>query len=81
VLLADDHASLRTALMPAVAGLEVCRAIRKMNPLVKVILLRAEDPLAIRDKGFRLGAFALLTKRDAADVLLTTIQEAHFGQD
>jgi CheY-like chemotaxis protein len=67
-------------LMPGLDGLEVCSAIREASPLVKVIILTAIEQPAISEKALAVGAFAVLTKRTVADLLLKTIHEATSSQ-
>lgn len=59
--------------LPNVDSLEVCRAIRRLHPAIKVIVFTAMDDSSVRQAFVGAGATAFVSKLAASD-LLETIQ-------
>jgi DNA-binding NtrC family response regulator len=66
-------------IMPGMSGVEVFRALKKIDPKVRVVLISGysftDEAKKIRDE----GALAFLEKPVAAQDLLSTISEATRG--
>jgi CheY-like chemotaxis protein len=65
--------------MPGIGGLQTCRQIRQSSPDVSVILVSASDRAAVQETGLAVGAFAVITKDEVPDRLLTAISECLSG--
>jgi DNA-binding NtrC family response regulator len=63
--------------MPGMDGLTVLREIKKLNPLIEVIMLTGHASLEVALEGMRSGAFDYLMKPAEIDELLYKIQDAH----
>jgi len=63
--------------MPGMDGLTALREIKKLNPLIEVIMLTGHASLEVALEGMRLGAFDYLMKPAEIDELLYKIQDAH----
>jgi DNA-binding NtrC family response regulator len=62
--------------MPGMDGIETLRAIKKLNPLVEIIMLTGHANLEVARKGMELGAFDYLMKPVDIDELLYKVQDA-----
>jgi DNA-binding NtrC family response regulator len=62
--------------MPGMTGLDTLRAIRKVQPLVKVILLSGHASINSAVEGMRLGATDFLLKPADLDDLLAKVEAA-----
>ena len=62
--------------MPGMNGLDALRAIRKLQPLVKVILLSGHASIDAAVEGMRLGASDYLLKPADLDDLLARVEAA-----
>jgi DNA-binding NtrC family response regulator len=62
--------------MPGMDGIETLRAIKKLNPLVEIIMLTGHANLEVARKGMELGAFDYLMKPIDIDELLYKLQDA-----
>jgi len=62
--------------MPGMDGIETLRAIKKLNPLVEIIMLTGHANLEVARKGMELGAFDYLMKPIDIDELLYKVQDA-----
>ena len=63
--------------MPGMDGLTLLREIKKLNPLIEVIMLTGHASLEVALEGMRSGAFDYLMKPAEIDELLYKIQDAH----
>jgi DNA-binding NtrC family response regulator len=63
--------------MPGMDGITVLREIKKLNPLIEVIMLTGHASLEVALEGMRAGAFDYLMKPAEIDELLYKIQDAH----
>jgi DNA-binding NtrC family response regulator len=63
--------------MPGMDGLTALREIKKLNPLIEVIMLTGHASLEVALEGMRSGAFDYLMKPAEIDELLYKIQDAH----
>ena len=63
--------------MPGMDGIEVLREIKKLNPLIEVIMLTGHASLEVALEGMRSGAFDYLMKPAEIDELLYKIQDAY----
>ena len=63
--------------MPGMDGLAALREIKKLNPLIEVIMLTGHASLEVALEGMRSGAFDYLMKPAEIDELLYKIQDAH----
>jgi DNA-binding NtrC family response regulator len=63
--------------MPGMDGIQTLREIRKINPLVQVIMLTGHASVEVAIQGMELGAFDYLMKPANLDELLYKIQDAH----
>jgi DNA-binding NarL/FixJ family response regulator len=66
VILLDLH-------MPKMDGLEACRRARELVPTAGVIILTADDDVALKEASLKAGASAFLPKRGAIDFLLPAV--------
>ena len=62
--------------MPGMDGLEVLKAIRRLHPSVKVVLLSGNVSIDAAVEGMRLGAANYLLKPVEIDELLVKVEEA-----
>lgn len=62
--------------MPGMDGLTALREIKKLNPLIEVIMLTGHASLEVALEGMRSGAFDYLMKPAEIDELLYKIQDA-----
>jgi DNA-binding NtrC family response regulator len=62
--------------MPGMDGLEVLKAIRRLHPSVKVVLLSGNASIDAAVEGMRLGAANYLLKPVEIDELLAKVEEA-----
>jgi DNA-binding NtrC family response regulator len=62
--------------MPGMDGIETLRAIKKLDPLVEIIMLTGHANLEVARKGMELGAFDYLMKPIDIDELLYKVQDA-----
>ena len=63
--------------MPGMDGIALLREIKKINPLIEVIMLTGHASLEVALEGMRSGAFDYLMKPAEIDELLYKIQDAH----
>jgi DNA-binding NtrC family response regulator len=63
--------------MPGMDGIQTLREIKKINPLVQVIMLTGHANVEVAIQGMELGAFDYLMKPANMDELLYKIQDAH----
>ena len=63
--------------MPGMDGITVLREIKKLNPLIEVIMLTGHASLEVALEGMRSGAFDYLMKPAEIDELLYKIQDAY----
>ena len=63
--------------MPGMDGISLLREIKKLNPLIEVIMLTGHASLEVALEGMRSGAFDYLMKPAEIDELLYKIQDAH----
>lgn len=63
--------------MPGMDGIETLRAIKKLYPLVEVIMLTGHANMEVAIEGMELGAFDYLMKPMNIDELLYKLQDAH----
>ncbi len=63
--------------MPGMDGIETLREIKKIKPLVEVIMLTGHASMEAASDGMALGAFDYLMKPVDIDELLYKIQDAH----
>jgi DNA-binding NtrC family response regulator len=63
--------------MPGMDGLTLLREIKKLNPLIEVIMLTGHASLEVALEGMRSGAFDYLMKPAEINELLYKIQDAH----
>lgn len=62
--------------MPGMDGIQTLREIKKINPLVQVIMLTGHANVEVAIQGMELGAFDYLMKPANMDELLYKIQDA-----
>lgn len=62
--------------MPGMDGIEMLREIKKLNPLVEVIMLTGHGTVESAIQGMRLGAFDYLMKPCDINMLLSKVHEA-----
>jgi DNA-binding NtrC family response regulator len=62
--------------MPGMDGIQVLREIKRINPLVQVIMLTGHANVEVAVEGMELGAFDYLMKPANLDELLYKIQDA-----
>lgn len=63
--------------MPGLDGIETLREIKKINPLVEVILLTGHASMESGIEGMKLGAFDFVMKPAALDELMEKIRQAY----
>ena len=63
--------------MPGMDGIETLRQIKKIAPLVEVIMLTGHANLEVAIEGMELGAFDYLMKPMEIDELLYKLQDAY----
>ncbi|HHO47955.1 MAG TPA: response regulator [Desulfobacteraceae bacterium] len=63
--------------MPGMDGIETLREIKRVKPLVEVIMLTGHASVESGIEGMKLGAFDYLMKPMELDKILETIQDAH----
>ena len=63
--------------MPGMDGLTALREIKKLNPLIEVIMLTGHASLEVALEGMREGAFDYIMKPAEIDELLYKIEDAH----
>lgn len=62
--------------MPAMNGLDACRALTRMLPRTRIIVLTAEDDAEVKQVALSAGAFAFIEKRAVATDLLPAVRAA-----
>ena len=62
--------------MPGMDGIRTLREIKKLNPLVEIIMLTGHANLEVAREGMQLGAFDYLMKPIDIDELLYKVQDA-----
>jgi DNA-binding NtrC family response regulator len=73
----QPHVVVLDVMMPEMDGIETLREIKKMAPLVEVILLTGYAKLELALKGMELGAFDYLIKSIGIDELLYKLEDAY----
>ena len=63
--------------MPGMDGITLLRELKKLNPLIEVIMLTGHASLEVALEGMRSGAFDYLMKPAEIDELLYKIQDAY----
>jgi DNA-binding NtrC family response regulator len=63
--------------MPGMDGIETLKAIKKLNPLIEIIMLTGHANLEVAREGMELGAFDYLMKPVDIDELLYKVQDAY----
>ncbi len=63
--------------MPETDGIELLGKIKKISPLIQVIMLTGQGTINNAIKGMKLGAFDFLLKPADTDLLEEKIKEAH----
>ena len=63
--------------MPGMNGIETLKEIKKIKPLVEVIMLTAHADVQVAIEGMELGAFDYLMKPMEIDDLLYKLQDAY----
>lgn len=63
--------------MPGMDGIQTLRKIKKMNPLIEIIMLTGHANLEVAREGIELGAFDYLMKPIDIDELLYKVQDAY----
>ena len=63
--------------MPGMDGIETLRQIKKISPLVEVIMLTGHANMEVAIEGMELGAFDYLMKPMDIDELLYKLQDAY----
>ena len=63
--------------MPGMDGIETLRKIKKINPLIEVIMLTGHANMEVAIEGMELGAFDYLMKPMDIDELLYKLQDAY----
>ena len=71
------HVVILDVLMPAMDGIQTLREIKKIAPLVEVILLTGYAKLDLALEGMELGAFDYLDKSVGIDELLYKLEDAY----
>ena len=63
--------------MPGMDGIEVLREIKKLHPLVEVIMLTGHANVEVAVRGMELGAFDYLMKPMEIDELVYKLEDAY----
>lgn len=63
--------------MPGMDGIETLREIKKINPLIEVIMLTGHASIEVAIQGMELGAFDYLMKPMNFDELFYKLQDAY----
>lgn len=63
--------------MPDMDGIDTLKEIKKINPLIEVIMLSGHANMEIAIEGMELGAFDYLMKPMSTDELLYKLQDAY----
>lgn len=63
--------------MPEISGIDALKTMKKLKPLVPVLLLTGEGTVENAIAGMKLGAFDFLLKPAETDLLVQKINEAH----
>jgi DNA-binding NtrC family response regulator len=71
------HVVVLDVVMPEMDGIQTLSEIKKIAPLVEVILLTGYAKLETAVKGMELGAFDYLTKSIGIDELLYKLEDAY----
>jgi DNA-binding NtrC family response regulator len=64
-------------LMPGMSGIETLREIKKIKPLIEVIMLTGHATIETAIEGMKLGAFDFLLKPCETEALLAKIDKAY----
>lgn len=73
----QPHVVVLDVMMPEMDGIETLKEIKKIAPLVEVILLTGYARLELALKGMELGAFDYLIKSIGIDELLYKLEDAY----
>jgi DNA-binding NarL/FixJ family response regulator len=60
--------------MPGMDGIQATRAVRTVNPRVKIILITLHESVEVLRSGFRAGANGYLLKADAEEELIKALR-------
>ena len=63
--------------MPGMDGIETLKEIKKLSPLIEIIMLTGHANLEVAREGMELGAFDYLMKPIDIDELLYKVQDAY----
>ena len=63
--------------MPGTSGIEILREIKKIRPLIEVIMLTGHANVEVALEGMELGAFDYLIKPVDIDELMYRLQDAY----
>lgn len=73
----QPHVVVLDVLMPEMDGIQTLKEIKKIAPLVEVILLTGHANLELALEGIELGAFDYLIKSIGIDELLYKLEDAY----
>jgi DNA-binding NtrC family response regulator len=73
----QPHVVVLDVMMPEMDGIEVLTEIKKIAPLVEVVLLTGYAKLELALKGMEMGAFDYLIKSISIDELLYKLEDAY----
>ncbi len=79
----EDHVDvvILDVKMPGMDGVETLKEIKKVHPLIEVIMLTGHATIETGIEGMKLGAFDYLMKPCDIDMLLQKVQEAKGKKD
>ena len=73
----QPHVVVLDVMMPGMDGIQTLKEIKKIAPLIEVILLTGYAKLELAVKGMELGAFDYLVKSIGIDELLYKLEDAY----
>jgi DNA-binding NtrC family response regulator len=79
----EDHVDvvILDVKMPGMDGIETLKEIKKVHPLIEVIMLTGHATIETGIEGMKLGAFDYLMKPCDIDMLMQKVQEAKTKKD